>query len=276
MQNSLLSKRKPADQYGRIQYVDPANAGWHYVGFEVYELATDRSFDLDTLHREICIVLLGGVASIDTGGLRLDDIGERVSPFDRTRPYAVYVPPESRVKVEARTRLEFAVCSAPGKGRHPARLIRPEDIGIEQRGKGCNRRTVHNILPESEPADSLLVVEVFTDEGNSSSYPSHKHDQNAAPIETALEETYYHRIDPPQGFSFQRVYTADGEIDETMTVHDGDVVMVPRGYHPVATVAGYDNYYLNTMAGPVRKWNLTWEPAHSWVNGPLYPRNRGE
>jgi hypothetical protein len=26
--------------------------------------------------------------------------------------------------------------------------------------------------------------------------------------------------------------------------------MVPRGYHPLAAIAGYDSYYLNVMAGP--------------------------
>ena len=60
-----------------------------------------------------------------------------------------------------------------------------------------------------------------------------------------------------------------------MAVHDKDVVMVPKGFHPVATVAGYDNYYLNVMAGPVRQWRFTWEAAHDWVNGPDYPRNKG-
>jgi 5-deoxy-glucuronate isomerase len=272
MNNSLLSKRKPANPCGRTQFIDPTSAGWNHVGFEVYEFETGRSVDLHTQQREFCVVLLGGRATVEIGRVRFENIGQRTSPFDRTKPYAVYVPPGQAIRVVAISRLEIAVCSAPSCGTHPTRLIRPEDIGIEQRGKGCNRRLVHNILPDTAPADSLLVVEVYTDEGNTSSYPSHKHDQDAQPLETALEETYYHRLDPPQGFSFQRVYTADGEIDETMTVHDGDVVMVPRGYHPVATVAGYDNYYLNTMAGPVRKWCFTWESAHAWVNGPDYPR----
>ena len=52
--------------------------------------------------------------------------------------------------------------------------------------------------------------------------------------ESLLEETYYHRLNPPQGFAFQRVYTDDRSLDEAMAVEDGDVVMVPRGYHPCA------------------------------------------
>jgi len=136
------------------------------------------------------------------------------------------------------------------------------------RGQGTNRRYVRNILPESEPADSLLVVEVITPGGHWSSYPPHKHDTETPGEETQLEETYYHRIDPPQGFAFQRVYTDDGAVDETMTVQDGDVVMAPRGYHPVGAPHGYDVYYLNVMAGPKRAWVFRNDPAHDWMIKP--------
>ena len=159
--------------------------------------------------------------------------------------------------------------------RPPARLITPADIGVERRGKGRNQRLVHNILPDSEPADSLLVVEVYTDEGNTSSYPSHKHDQEDSPDETYLEETYYHRIQPEQGFCMQRVYTDDRTLDECMPVYNRDVVKVPRGYHPVATLAGYDNYYLNVMAGPVRQWKFTWEKTTPGLTATaIPPRNK--
>jgi 5-deoxyglucuronate isomerase (EC 5.3.1.-) len=114
------------------------------------------------------------------------------------------------------------------------------------------------------------VVEVYTDEGNTSSYPSHKHDQDNEPHETYLEETYYHRLNPSQGFCMQRVYTDDRSLDESMAVYNKDVVMAPKGYHPVATIAGYDSYYLNVMAGPVRKWLFTWEEEHRWVNSEEY------
>jgi 5-deoxy-glucuronate isomerase len=110
----------------------------------------------------------------------------------------------------------------------------------------------------------LLVVEVLTPGGHSSSYPPHKHD-TAGTGETALEETYYYRIQPRQGFAFQRVYTDDLSIDETMCARDGDVVLVPRGYHPVCAPHGYDVYYLNVMAGPERKWIARNDPAHEWL-----------
>ena len=92
---------------------------------------------------------------------------------------------------------------------------------------------MRNILPDSRAsADSLLVVEVVTPAGNWSSYPPHKHDRDTLPAESLLEETYYHRLNPPQGYGVQRVYTDDRSLDETMSFADRDVVLVPRGYHP--------------------------------------------
>jgi 5-deoxy-glucuronate isomerase len=109
------------------------------------------------------------------------------------------------------------------------------------------------------------VVEVVTPGGNWSSYPPHKHDRDDPPEESLLEETYYHRLRPAQGFAFQRVYSDDGSLDETMAVADGDVVLVPRGYHPVGAAHGYDLYYLNVMAGPRRVWRFRNDPAHAWI-----------
>ena len=157
-----------------------------------------------------------------------------MSPFEG-KPWSVYVPEESDWTVTADTDLELAVCTAPGLGGGlPARVIAPDSLGQEVRGKGTNIRHVTNILPENEPADSLLVVEVITPGGNTSSYPPHKHDQDNLPAESYLEETYYHRLNPPQGFAFQRVYTDDRSLDEAMAIEDGDVVLVPKGYHPCA------------------------------------------
>ena len=268
---SLLAKRQPPDINGRIQHITPESVGWRFVGFEVYLLKKEQILTLESGEKELCLVLVAGLASVKTRNAEFPGIGRRRSPFERTPPYAVYVPHHDRVEITADTDLELAVCSAPGNGDLPARLIKPQDVGVERRGKGHNQRLVHNILPDDKRADSLLVVEVYTDEGDTSSYPSHKHDREDSADETYLEETYYHRFQPEQGFAMQRVYTDDRALDECMAPYNHDVVIVPRGYHPVATLAGYDNYYLNVMAGPVRKWKFTWEKDHAWVNSDSYP-----
>lgn len=176
------------------------------------------------------------------------------------------MPAGSSWNITAQGPCELAICSAPGKqGARPARVIGPADVGALTRGEGSNTRHVRNILPETEAADGLLVVEVITPSGCWSSYPPHKHDQDRLPAESLLEETYYHRLSPPQGFGFQRVYTDDRSLDETMAFEDGDVVLVPKGYHPVGAPHGYDLYYLNVMAGPKRVWKFRNDPAHEWM-----------
>jgi len=263
--SDLLVKPHPRDEEGCVLSVTPQSAGWQHVGFEVFTLRSGERIARHLENREACIVVLSGTADITAGEQNFAGIGRRASPFEG-KPQAVYVPAGLPLEIIAKTALEVAVCSAPGRqGGLAPRLIKDKKIGFEERGEGSNRRLVYNILPESEPAESLLVVEVITPGGNWSSYPPHKHDRDAPPEETFLEETYYHRLNPSQGFAFQRVYTDDRTIDQTMAVEDGDCVMVPRGYHPVGAPHGYDLYYLNVMAGPKRQWCFKNDPAHEWI-----------
>lgn len=250
---------------GRVAHVTPETAGWTYVGFDLYRLKSGETVSAATDGREVCLVFVAGKGKASAGGKNLGLLGERMSPFEG-KPWSVYVPEKSDWSVTADSDLELAVCSAPGLGGGlPVRVIAPNSLDPEVRGKGSNTRHVTNILPEGEPADSLLVVEVITPAGNTSSYPPHKHDKDNLPAESYLEETYYHRLNPPQGFGFQRVYTDDRTLDEAMAIEDGDVVLVPKGYHPCATCHGYDLYYLNVMAGPKRTWKFHNAVEHEWL-----------
>lgn len=248
-----------------IARVTPETAAWRYVGFAAYRLAREEVLYVHEGARESCIVVLSGAVTIEVGGTRYTSLGARDSVFEDAAPYALYLPPNQQATVRAERDAELGVASAPAQGRHPTRLIEPSQMKRSVRGKGANTRYVCDILPQTEPAESLLVVEVRTPSGHSSSYPPHKHDANNIPLESALEETYYHRLNPPQGFAFQRVYTDSRDIDESLAVEDHDVVMVPRGYHPVVVPYGYDSYYLNVMAGPQRVWHFKNDPAHDWI-----------
>ena len=264
MPNLLIRPSEPDDR-NRTIHVTPQSAGWTYVGFDLVKLGEGQTAGADCGERETCLVLISGRAAITIDATDFGTLGERMNPFEG-KPWSVYAPAGTRWTVRAETPVELAVCSAPGLGGdHPPRLIGPDQVSQEIRGTGSNTRYVTNILPETEPADSLLVVEVITPGGNSSSYPPHKHDQDNLPHESALEETYYHRLNPPQGFAFQRVYTDDRSLDEAMAVEDGDVTLVPKGYHPCAATHGYDLYYLNVMAGPKRIWRFHNQPEHEWL-----------
>jgi 5-deoxy-glucuronate isomerase len=262
--SALLVHPGAPDADGTVLRVTPESAGWGHVGFEVLDLAPGQAVTRLTEGREVCLVMVSGRASVWAAGHEFGIIGERAGPFDGS-PWSVYVPARAEWRVVAEGACELAVCSAPAEGKLPPRLIPPGEVGEEVRGKGTNTRHVRNILPDTAVAESLLVVEVVTPGGHWSSYPPHKHDTDDFPNETYLEETYYHRLKPGRGFAVQRVYTDDRSLDETMAVADRDVVLVPRGYHPVGAPHGFDLYYLNVMAGPVRAWKFTMSPDHAFL-----------
>ena len=252
-----------------VQAVTPASAGWSYVGFSVHDLAAGDTLECQQDGRELCVVVLTGSADVSVGDLTWKQVGGRESVFVDQAPGAIYVPASKAVTIKACDTVELAICSAPGKGEkgvnHQARLIDPSTMSQEIRGQSTNTRYVRNILPETQAADSLLVVEVITPSVHWSSYPPHKHDRDASPEETLLEETYYHRLNPPSGYAHQRVYTDDRSLDESLCAEDRDVVLVPKGYHPVGVPHGYTSYYLNVMAGPLRQWHFFNDPAHEWM-----------
>ncbi len=211
---------------------------------------------------------LEGEGKVALKGAKKDwgTLGERMDVFEKTPPHCLYLPNGTDWEATAETDCVLAICSAPGQGGHEARRIGPDGIELTTRGKGTNTRHINNVAMENEDyANSLLVTEVFTPAGHWSSYPSHRHDEDDFPRITYLEETYYHRLNPAEGFGIQRVYTDDGSLDETMAVRDGDVTLVPRGHHPCGAPYGFEMYYLNVMAGPLRKWRFVPAPEVEWI-----------
>ena len=263
-----LLRHPPPPTETCIHEITPGDAGWDYVGFSAHRLAGGASLRLSSGSTEVCVVLLSGTADLSAAGLSWPGLVGRESVFDQVPPFAMYVPPGQDYEIVADSaEVEVGICSAPARGVYPARLIRPSALEYIPRGRGTNQRLVCNILFDRQDAEKLLVVEVFTPPGHWSSYPPHKHDTDTPGSETRLEETYYHRLNPPQGFVFQRVYTDDLSIDETMSVPDRALVLVPEGYHPVGVPHGYESYYLNTMAGPTREWIFRNDPRHEWMLG---------
>lgn len=255
---------RPKGQRGKVHNITPESAGWTYVGFSLYRLKPGETASELTGVNEVILVLVEGKAKVSAADQDFGTLGDRMSVFERTPPHAVYLPDGTEWTARAETECTLAVCAAPGKGGHKAQVI--SGIDMISRGKGTNTRYIHPIaMEEHDIADSLLVTEVFTPQGHWSSYPPHRHDEDNFPDITYLEETYYHRLDPASGFGIQRVYTDDGSLDETMSVADGDVVLVPKGYHPCAAPYGFDMYYLNVMAGPQRKWRFQNHPDFDWI-----------
>ncbi|HEX9268261.1 MAG TPA: 5-deoxy-glucuronate isomerase [Candidatus Limnocylindria bacterium] len=256
------------DARHRALILTPERAGWRYVGFEVARIAPGATASFDQAGREICVVLIAGQCEFVAGDERLSAAAGRTSPFEGP-PHVLYAPQGVPVRATALAAgAECAIGSAPAERGGAVQLLAPADARLEIRGTGAMERRIHHLLMEDRAAERLLVTEVVTPAGHWSSYPPHKHDTDDPPNETALEETYYFRLrDRDRGFAFQRVYTKDGSLDESVAARDGDLVLVPRGYHTVSAPPGYEVYYLNVMAGPRRQWLITFDPDHERLRG---------
>lgn len=258
--------RKPTGATGQTHAISPQVAGWAYVGFDLWRLAPGETAEAATGGREAILVLVEGHAKLSADRADFGPMGDRMTVFDQKPPHCLYVPPGSDWRAVAETDCTLAVCTAPSPGGRPAQKLGPDGIELEERGAGTNTRYIHNIAMEGrDVADSLLVTEVYTPAGHWSSYPPHRHDEDDFPRITYLEETYYHRLDPARGFGLQRVFTEDGSLDETMSVADHDVVLVPKGHHPCAAPHGVQMYYLNVMAGPRRNWRFQAHPDFEFL-----------
>jgi 5-deoxy-glucuronate isomerase len=244
---------------GDWQQVTPESAAWRYLHFGMRE----GSFVSDTGDVEVALVPLGGRCRVEAEG-RSWELGGRASVF-AGMPWALYLPRDTSYRVEAIGPLELAISGARCDRRREPVLVRPEEVEIEVRGAGNATRQINHILKPEFPAERLLVVEVFTPAGNWSSYPPHKHDEDRPPGEVVLEETYYYRTAKPEAFAVQRLYSPEHGTDVTVTVRDGDVMLVPWGYHTTCAAHGYDLYYLNALAGDRRSMAAADDPALAWV-----------
>ncbi len=251
-------------RHARIPGLDPLHrrgtGGINELGAQRLRLAPGARAAERIDGEEAVLVLLEG-----TGEVRAGDAHWPVSRRNvfEERATAVYLPPGTTLEVSAETALEALLFSAPATRRGAPAIVRPADVEVNARGRGGYSREVHNLFVTDPHAERLMIGETFNPPGHWSSFPPHKHDGRDG--EPTLEEIYYYRLDPPQGFGQQMQYAADGE-SVTHTVRDGDLVLIPYGYHPVSAPPGYRLYYLWAMAGTERRLALFEDPAHRWIH----------
>jgi 5-deoxy-glucuronate isomerase len=241
-----------------------AHFGFEFLSFENRKLGAGEKYEGGTEDNELAIVMLGGVGSVQSTRGNWSAIGARATVFDGM-PYTLYLPVRTEFTVTSQSGCDMAFCFSRAEDEHRPRLVTPDEVGVEIRGGGNATRQINSMIGPEFAAHRLIVVEVFTPAGNWSSFPPHKHDVHLPPGEVDLEELYYYRIQRPEGFAVQRVYTADRSLDETLTVRDGEMVLVPEGYHPVAAAHGYNIYYLNALAGSARSLAASDDPDLAWV-----------
>ena len=239
--------------------VTPDLAGWRWLSYQ--SLLVEGELLHESGRDEICLVNLGGQLEVSVDG-KTHSLGERSSPFEAL-PRALYAPPGTTCRLHGSGIV--GVCAARAEERHPVRPIAPDDVRVELRGAGNATRQINHIVAPEFPAQRLLVVEVLTPAGNWSSFPPHKHEQDRLPVENDLEEVYAYRFQRPEGFGVQRLYSPQRGLDETWTVRDMDVLLVPYGYHPFCAAHGYHGYYLNALAAERRSMAAEDDPELAWT-----------
>lgn len=246
----------------------PESAGWTYTGLDVVRVG-EGPRPVDAADRELLVLPLSGGCTVEFEDGARHELAGRSDVFEGMCDF-LYVPAGRHFSLasagDAEVALPWAVADDVG---HPIRRYEASGRRLEVRGAGRATRAIRNLFIEGDSeAHRLAVVEVMTPPGNWSSYPPHKHDDASIGTEDELEEIYYFRIAGRGGWGVHRTYTDDRDIDATVTIRDGDIFLVPRGYHgPCAAPPEFPMYYLNVLAGADGGRGLRYsdDPAYAWI-----------
>jgi 5-deoxy-glucuronate isomerase len=283
--NNLIVRSGNSPNPQVLVEVTPERAGWEHIHFQARRLSTGQNWSFNTSGNELALVVLSGSIDVFTNRGDWTGLGTRATVFDGL-PYALYLPRHTSLMVTTRSSCEFAAAWTAVNEDYAPHLVTPADTVIELRGGDNASRQINRILPPGFPCSRLVIVEVYTPGGNWSSYPPHKHDihkvkPSGVLSEADLEEVYYYKMDRPEGYAIQRVYTdpesplhrAGFPIDAVLLPCENDVVLIPEGYHPVASPPGYTTYYLNVLAGSAQSLAASDDPNYAWVKDTYQTRD---
>jgi len=266
-----------SDDPGLVLDISPERAGWEFISFQVRRLDAGEQWHFSTAEEELALVTLSGIYAISSNLGNWERVGARTNVFEGIA-HTLYLTRQTKGTVSAIGGGEFAIARAPSRGNHAPFLVAPDEVTTIIRGGDNATRQINLLIPPGASVGRLVVVEVYTPPGSWSSFPAHKHDAHkvndqGALVEADLEEIYYYKIDKPNGYALQHIYTdidsplhkSGHPIDALMKVSDGEAVIVPEGYHPVVSAPGYTTYYLNVLAGSAQSLACSDDPNHAWI-----------
>ncbi len=258
-----LMIRKEFDS-GYNEVVVPDGKLLSFIEFGILNLNDGEDYEEKTDGKEVVLIILSGRCTVRADGQTFAGIGERKNVFSG-EAYSLYIPSGKSFEVTGVGTVQIAICRAPSDLESDVKLICPEDVRIRSVGALNWRRDVKDIIDLRTEASHLVIGETINPTGNWSSAPPHRHDFDNLPEESDMEEVYFYKFSPKQGFGLQRIYTDDRSRDEAYAVEDGDTVILPEGYHPVAVAPGYRLYYLWILAGEKRVLAPRDDPDHAWL-----------
>ena len=275
-ENILIHPATDSQDRDLILTITPGSAGWNFISFQARRLSIGDTWSFNSRENELAIIILSGSISVNSNRGSWDSI-ERENVWTSAAT-ALYLPRDTEFSITAARDSEFAVTWVPTDEDHEPWLIQSPDVPISIRGGDNVSRQINDLLPPGSPVHRLILVEVYTPSGNWSSYPPHKHDvhledESGNLVEADLEEVYFYKLDKPDGYAYQRVYTDESSplhqagypIDALVRAQNNCAVLIPEGYHPVVSAPGYTTYYLNVLAGSAQSLANQDDPLHSWV-----------
>lgn len=265
----LLMKSSQVKE-GIYQEILAEDAGWEFLNFNARILKKGQVWKGFTGENEYGIILLSGDYSVKTNQGNWKTKNGRKHVFDGIA-HTLYLSRNTEFELTAESEiLDIALGWCETTEDHPAQFKEPTKSVIEIRGGDNATRQINSLIEPGFDCQRLVSVEVYTPSGNWSSFPAHKHDERILDndgnlIEARLEETYFYKTNKPQGYAIQQIYTSDRSLDEIAVARNNDVVMVPKGYHPVVAGHGYNIYYLNFLTGSDQSLANTNDPDHEWI-----------
>ena len=233
---------------------------------EVYglKLAPGAVFEGETGEMEYGVTILSGAASFRGEGFSFEKIGGRKTVFE-DRATAVYLPRRARFTVKAEGEFRAVIAACPADKDFKPYVIRPEDVVVKTFGKPGFQREVHFVMDERFEGSRIYIGENRINGNEWTGFPGHKHDVNAPDgKEIFAEEIYYYEFDKPTGYGIQQVYSGDRKIDEAFTTRNGDLVEIPKAYHPGTVAPGYVGYLLWMMSCDKRALISSQDPDQAW------------
>ncbi|RTE55193.1 5-deoxy-glucuronate isomerase [Arenibacter aquaticus] len=270
MEHNSHLQIKPKSKTGIYHQITPTKANWEYLNFEARLMTKGESWEHHTQDNEMVIVLLSGNFKVESDKGNWETKNGRKDVFSGVA-HTLYLSRNSKFTLTAMSdTLDIAYGWCKVTEDFPAKFVTPEDTPVVIFGGDNATRQFNDLVPPGFGCSKIVVREVYTPSGNWSSFPAHKHDERIVDekgtvLEPIQEETYFYKFQKPGAYAIQQVYTKDRSLDEIARPKHNDVVLIPKGFHPVVAEHGFHCYYLNFLAGTDQCLANTTDPDHEWI-----------
>jgi 5-deoxy-glucuronate isomerase len=225
-------------QKGRTLSVEPgATASRNLFYGRVILDGSDEPLALETGERETGLICLKGSATVSTGE----------EAYTMNRYDALYVPRDSRLEISPSAEgCDLAEVAAPVERQYPVQFVSFAEVREDPAlhfiaGKPPIERDLNILLGKNVEAGRIMAGVTFSSDGNWTSFPPHEH-------QDMLEEAYLYIDMPAPQWGIQMVYTNKDNPELIEVVREGDVVLMPQGYHPNVAAPGGSINFLWMMA----------------------------